>query len=335
MDSRKFFLSGFLMAMVFASRYSEVSFIGPMLFFVKTPESENKTNLKQYIMFSMAFLLGCLVFVGVFEKMVSSIFAGNLRAFISYTVIEGKCSSAEAIQPRFYYFLHIFNWIPVAILPFLMIAAFCKKMSRIWLFAVIPVLVLSVLSHKELRYLQGVVPFVSILAAIGASAILKTKYRIVGILLVIFYGIAGIQNTLKLLENKTMPAVSAALEISRHNEIHCVALSQAWAYGNGIFIGTSKRIIELSKPFNFSEFLSIRNGIDAVSIYQRDFSRIKENERVILEDEFTVFKKFDGSPSRAVILLTKKDCLFIRPSEIVRLPPLSCVSCISWLNLSL
>lgn len=305
-DSRNFFFSGILMAVAFASRYSEIIFLVPMLCFLKKTESEHGSNLKQYILFLVSFLIGSLVFVGFFEKMVSGIFAGNFRAFITYTVIEGKCSSAEVIQSRFFYFQHVFDCIPWVVAPFVMIAAWRKKLSGIWLFAVIPVLLLSTLSHKELRYLQGIVPFVSIIAAFGATEILKTKVKVIGFLLIILYGITGFKDSSKLLRNKTMPAVRAAQMISSRDEIKRVALSQAWAYGNGIIIGQSKSIIELSKPFSFLEFQKIANDVDALSIYRSDYISQRENTMRILEEDFEILKEFDGTPTRAVVVFVKK-----------------------------
>ena len=305
-DAKRCFFSGLLMAAAFASRYSEVCFIIPLLVFLITEKPGRYFFIKRCSLFLTGFLLGCMIFVGLFENLVSGVVAGNLRAMIRYTIIDGKCSSAEVSQPGFYYFLHIFNWIPATIVPFIVMASFRRRMFRIWLFIVIPVLLLSALAHKELRYLQGVIPFVSMIAAVGASEILKTKFKLIGFAMIIFFGTTGVRDTLKILRNKTMPAVRAAQEISRHGDIKHVALSQAWAYGNGIIMCRTDTIIDLLKPFCFSEFQQKADDIDALGVYRSDYLAQKKNMERILEEGFEILKEFDGQPKRAIVVFVRR-----------------------------
>jgi hypothetical protein len=94
----------------------------------------------------------------------------SLRQAIDYTLVQRQ--STRGFQPFWHYLTTIPEWTAI---PIVAVAAFAawRGAWRPALWTGVPIFVLSLLPHKEARYLLPIVPFVSLLAAIGLWQIVR------------------------------------------------------------------------------------------------------------------------------------------------------------------
>jgi hypothetical protein len=87
----------------------------------------------------------------------------SVRAAIDYTLVQR--GSSRGFEPAWWYLAGVAQWstLPVAALAL----AGCRTEWRLALWAILPLLMLSTLPHKEARYMIPAVPFVCLLAAEG------------------------------------------------------------------------------------------------------------------------------------------------------------------------
>src|SRR5258708_23416860 len=106
-----------------------------------------------------------------------------------------------------------------------------------WLGATLPVLALSLIHHKQLRYLQGIVPFLAILAAAGAMALWRSSWRRSTVALLAASLLLSLNTARTVVSHRSAAAVEAARALRADPGLATVALSQAWAYGDRLFFG--------------------------------------------------------------------------------------------------
>ena len=74
--------------------------------------------------------------------------------------------SSRGYQSVLYYFFHMGQWTNI-FWAALVLPAFSRKYRHIASWAIIPLVLLSILPHKEPRYLVPIIPFMAVLAGIG------------------------------------------------------------------------------------------------------------------------------------------------------------------------
>ncbi len=190
--------AGALVALGFADRYSEAIFLAPLLVFVLVSgRRENAGNegaaprraggmpglsgLAGALGLVVGFALGTLATVGLADWAFWGRPFASLLAFARFTLLERRSSSLVTHQPFGWYLARIYVWLPPTLLPFLFAP---RRRDRRgtglllpWLGVGLPLMVLSLVHHKELRYLQGSVPFLAILVAAGAAALWRAGWR--------------------------------------------------------------------------------------------------------------------------------------------------------------
>jgi hypothetical protein len=180
-------------------------------------------------------------------------------AFARVTLIAPDFASRVKYQSPIWYLANVLRWLAPSMLPLLWIA----RRRAHWLFIVTPLVALSIVRHKELRYLQTTIQFIAIAAAIGASMLWQQR-RALAIALVaisIAWNLAGIRFVTK----KTMPAVLAARALAADPAIHSVAVSQLWAYGDRLYFGQQIDVLDFGEPPR-----DIPTNVDALAFWESD-----------------------------------------------------------------
>jgi len=88
----------------------------------------------------------------------------SLRKFAHLTLVERDFASRVKQQSPLWYLETLPRWCALTLLPFFWSA---RRMRRAWWFVLVPLALLSLVAHKELRYMQGIIPFLAILAGCG------------------------------------------------------------------------------------------------------------------------------------------------------------------------
>jgi hypothetical protein len=256
------FIAGLLVGIAFADRFSEIVFLVPLLLIARK---------------RLALLAGAAVSIaltaGVHDWIVWGAPFSSLRNFAHLTIAAPDFASRIKYQSPAWYLETLPRWCALTLLPLLWRA---RRDWRPFAFIVIPLIALSLIRHKELRYVQGIIPFLAIAAAIGfttwdASALggvekdrrrERRRHMIsIGLLAIsIVWDAYGI----KTLTRKSMPAVMAARAIAANPNIKTVAVSQIWAYGGWLYFG-DRKLIELETPPRTLDVTA-----DAVAVYETD-----------------------------------------------------------------
>jgi hypothetical protein len=229
-------VAGALAALAVTARYSEAIFLAPLLVFAR-----------RRVLLLVSFALGVCVFVGLYDFLTYGRWFGSLVEFAELTFVRRDAASAVVRQPQWWYVTNVLHWIPTTLLPFLVVAWQRGERRRLMAFVALPVLALSAIFHKELRYLQVVVPFVLLLAARGFTLWHEqpNRRRLATALLILALplGLARIG----VAERRSTNAVTAALWM-RERAFPSVALSQAWSYGGRLFLGNDVTITDIGIP---------------------------------------------------------------------------------------
>jgi hypothetical protein len=265
-------LAGGLIALAWAVRYSEVIFLAAPLAILWWRGSSSAERLRASAALLAGFATASLVSVGVADWLAWGRPFASLLAFARFTLTEGRSSSLHAVQPWYWYLWRSPKWLPPTLLPLLWRARRVPGSLPVAAAALAPLLALSLIPHKELRYLQGVLPFVVLLAAAGATSLWASGRRgmaAVFCALSLPLGLWGIP----LLARKSMAAVEAAERLRASAPPGAVVcLSQSWAYGDALYLrGLTVR--ELGYPLRRPALASALPGCVAVAAYVEDLER--------------------------------------------------------------
>jgi len=278
---RNALLAGALAALAITTRYSEAIFFVSLFVIL---DLRRKT-------FLAGFVLGVLVFVGAYDWITWGTPFSSLVEFIEFT-LRGDASSRVVNQPVWWYVTNLPHWIAITAIPLIVIGA--RKAPRAFLaFVAIPLVALSLVFHKELRYLQVIVPFAMLFAAHGFVVWPRRKLALALLLLSIPLGLTHI----RLAERRSTNAVNAARWIATQHP-RAVILPQAWAYGGRIFLGNAPRINDPGTPPEPARLREILPDADCIAMYTSD--AIGERERVVREHGFTTRVNFANRGGRAV-----------------------------------
>ena len=292
-DDQPFF-AGLLIGVAFADRFSEIIFIVPLLLIAKR---------------RVAFLAGAAasiaILVGAYDWYIWGSPFSSFIKFTHLTIIEPDFASRVKYQSPFWYLETIARWCALTMLPLLWRA---RREWRPLVFIAIPLVALSLIKHKEVRYLEGVIPFLAIAAACGAAALggadgadederRRGRRRHIAIALV---AASIVWNTieLKTLAKKSMPAVDAARAIAQRPDLRVIAVSQIWAYGGWLYFG-HREVHELETPPHNVDALV--ESADAVAVYESDLDQVAILG-AIKRHGFVETADFHDDPAKAVVL---------------------------------
>jgi hypothetical protein len=295
-------LAGGFLAVAWAIRYSEAIFLLPLLALIWLQERNLRARLLGWGGLAAGFAAVSVLTVGLEDWLAWGKPFASLVAFARYTLVERRSSSLEPAQPWYWYLWRLPKWLTVPLLPFLWRARKLAGAPAMSLFILLPVIVLSVIHQKQLRYLQGVMPFLIVLAVAGAWSFWKSGQRkLVAVLAVssLLLGLTG----LTFLNAKSMAAVVAAQQLAESpSPSASICLSQAWAYGSAIYLGNQVGIHDLPSPLPGAALEGALGECSVVALYQEDYRRDSRIPELLRQHGFTVSGQYEWGHSRPVLV---------------------------------
>jgi hypothetical protein len=247
-------------------------------------------------------LAGCgvaiLLTVGIYDWLTWGTPFSSAIKFAHLTLVEPDFASRVKYQAPWWYIANILRWCSPALLPLLW---YGRRSRAIW-FIVIPLIAFSAIRHKELRYLQVIIPFLCIAAAIGFAA-MPRKGRPRSRVAVALVAISAVWNLygLRYLARKSQPSVMAAQWIASHPSIHSIAASQLWSYGDKLYLGETMARSDVGTP---PENLSAVTA-DAVAIYETDLD-VPSRVEALRVNGYAPVRTFRDDPARAVVVFMRR-----------------------------
>jgi len=275
--------AGALTGVAFADRYSEVVFLVPLLLMAGRRAWQVAASAVGSIALTS----------GVYEWAVWGSPFHSFRTVTGTGLIGGDYASAVKHQPWFWYLSNLTRWCAPTLLVFLWAA---RRAVRPLAFVAIPLVCLSFVAHKEVRYLQTAIPFLAIAAGIGFAAWDGTWRRIAIALLAM--SLAWNLWGLRFLGRETRPAVEAARAMGADASLRTIALGQNWAYGDRIYVGNEKRLIDVGTPIH-----SLDRAVaeaDAIAVYESDVT--PDVARVFAANGFRLVRTFRAPRARDVVV---------------------------------
>ena len=266
-SAKRAFLAGILAALAVTARYSEAIYFISLLL-LQRGEDRSK-HYRSLLALAGGFLTGIAVFIGLYDRVTWGRWFGSLFEFADLTFVRGDAASAVVVQPPWWYLSSLPHWLPLSLLPGLIIAVRSTELRRAIAFVALPVLALSAIFHKELRYLQVVVPFVLLISARGLVIWWgqTNRRRLAALLLAVSLplGLTHVGQAAK----RSTNAVDAALWMASRRP-STVALSQAWAYGGRLFLGNEAAITDVGVPPDLGQIRREAPSLPLLAVYLDD-----------------------------------------------------------------
>ncbi len=261
-------LAGVLLAAAFACRYSEAIFLAPLLMVAAAADPRRRLVAAGSLV--AGFAAGVIVLVGIEDWLTFGAPFASLREFAQYTLIERQASARVAVQPAEWYLRRLLFWIPASLLPAFFFVDRSKVGARqLALMVGLPVLLLSLVHHKDLRYLNGVLPFVALLGAaglVGLSLRGGAQRRVAGALIAVTLAL-GLYRAGRILVDGSNASVAAARLLAATPELQAVGATQLWAFGDKIYLGRKTRLVELGVRPTASSLRPLIGDLDAVALH--------------------------------------------------------------------
>jgi hypothetical protein len=251
-------LAGLLAAVAVTARYSEA------VFFISLLVAGSVRNRRTVVPLVAAFFVGVALVAGLYDYLTWGRWFGSLIEFAELTFVRRDAASREVTQPLWWYVGNVLHWLPATLLP-LLVVAWRGTQRRAIAYLAIPLLVLSAIFHKELRYLQVVVPFALLLAACGFATWRQRRLAAVLVVLAIPLVLGRIGTAAK----RSTNAVDAARWMASQNPAS-VGLSQAWAYGGRLFLGNEALIADVGVPPDLGVIRRLAPTFSALGVYSSD-----------------------------------------------------------------
>jgi len=245
---------------------------------------------------TVSLLAGCLVSialtVGAYDWLTwGTPFASAIK-FAHLTLVAPDFASRVKYQAPWWYLANIVRWCSPALFPLL---RYGRRSRAIW-FIAIPLVAFSAVRHKELRYLQVMVPFLCVAAAIGFASMRNRRIAMALVAASMLWDLYG----LRYFARKSQPAVMAAQWIAANGSIHSVAASQLWAFGDKLYLGDTMGRSDVGTP---PEGLSDVRA-DAVALYETDLD-VPARIQALRANGYAPVRTFRDGAARAVVVFKK------------------------------
>jgi hypothetical protein len=306
------FAAGALIGVAFTDRFSEIVFLAPLIIAVilsrrstvEGPPAQVQEGRGSFdrppALRALLLLAGVLVSialtVGIYDWLTWGAPFRSFLRFAHLTLVAPDFASRVKYQAPWWYIANLVRWCSPLLLPLLWYA----RRSRAIGFVIIPLIAFSAVKHKELRYLQVLIPFLMIAAAIGFASMYR-RHRRVAISLVAISLVWGLYG-MRYFARKSQPAVEAAQWLAANPDVRSVAVSQLWAYGDKLYFGDRIGQADLGTP---PDGLKGDVSADAVALYETDLDVPQRLERLRALG-YAPVRTFRDGPARAVVVFMRK-----------------------------
>jgi phosphatidylinositol glycan class B len=279
------FAAGLLVGVAFADRFSEIVFLIPLLVLAR----------RRAWIVVLGAALSMAITVGLYDWITWGTPFSSVINFAKLTLVEPDFASRVKYQSPLWYLYNIARWCAPTLLPLLY---FGRKSTR-WILVIVPLFAFSLVRHKELRYLQGAIPFLMIMAGVGFGILYRRRRAIAVALLLIslLWDLHG----LRYFARKSMPAVMAARALASDARVNKVIVSQLWAYGDRLYFGRKAARDVGTPPRDLEAALQ---GADAAALYETDFDH-PELLPTLRRNGFVPWRTFRDGPARPVVVFRR------------------------------
>jgi phosphatidylinositol glycan class B len=284
---RRPFLAGVLVGLAFADRFSEIIFLIPIL----------RVARNNWLRIIAGAAIAALLFVGAYDWLTWGMPFSSAIKFARLTLVAPDFASRVKYQAPWWYLANIARWCAPTMLPLLW---FARKRAP-WAFLIVPLIALSAIRHKEVRYLEVMIPFLAIAAGIGAAMLWRTRRNIAIALVAI--SIAWHLSGIRYHARKTMPAVRAAEMLGADPSVSTVTLNQIWAYGDRLYFGERMAVRDVGTPIDPARFALGLKDADAAVMAETDLDPPIVD--ALRREQFVVVKTFRDGPAKAVVVFRR------------------------------
>jgi hypothetical protein len=287
------FVAGMLVGVAFADRFSEIVFLAPLLMLViPSPAAPWRDKARRGMTVSGT-TLSILLTVGIYDWLTWGRPFSSIINFAHLTLVAPDFASRVKYQAPWWYLANIVRWCSPAMLPLLWYA----RRSRVLWFIVIPLVAFSAIKHKELRYLQVMIPFLCIAAAIGFASMRNRRVAVALVAVSMLWHLYGLRSFAR----KSQPAVMAAQWMASNPSIHSIAGSQLWAFGDKLYLGDRMAMSDVGTP---PERLDAVHA-DAVAMYETDLD-VPSRVEALRANGYAPVRTFRDGPARAVVVFMRQ-----------------------------
>jgi hypothetical protein len=296
---------GSMLALAFAVRHSEGMYLLPLLLLAVFGDTDRRRSLRCALGVLGGFGIGAALTVGLYDQFAWGKPFASLVAVFRFVVVQHASSSPVAIHPMPFYFTRVLFWLPLTLLPALVLAARVRRARLAWAFLAIPLVVLSLVQFKELRYLQGAIPFLAFLGAAGFT-VMRGRWRPWVVTTLLVLTLASEALGVRVLRGKSMAAVNAARVMASQAGVRVVALSQAWAYGDRLYLGNRVAVRDLPTPPSVSEIETATMDANCVALYRKDLVHDPSLALTLARRGFSSWRVFEWGDSKAVVVFSQE-----------------------------
>ncbi|MCU1229310.1 MAG: hypothetical protein JWO97_2194 [Acidobacteria bacterium] len=284
---RRPFLAGVLVGLAFADRFSEIIFLVPILWIAR----------RQWLRIIAGAAIPIVLFSGVYDWVTWGAPFSSAMKFARLTLVAPDFASRVKYQAPWWYLANIVRWCAPTMLPLLWIA---RKRTP-WTFIIVPLVALSAIRHKEVRYLEVMIPFLAIGAGIGAAMLWQSRRKLaIGLVAI---SIAWHLSGLRYHARKTMPAMRAAEMLGADPSVSTVTLNQIWAYGDRLYFGERMAVRDVGTPIDPARFALGLQNTDAVAMAETDLD--PPLVEALRKENFVAVKTFRDGPAKAVVVFRR------------------------------
>jgi hypothetical protein len=232
-------LAGISLGIAAATRFSELIFILPAAVFLM-----GEKRMRQVAILVFFFALSFFAILGISDLLYWKKAFFSLINIVNFTLV--KKLSSRGYQPFYQYLSDFPHWTNFFVLAMAAFATTMKKW-RIWIWALLPLGLLSLLPHKEPRYLIPVIPFMAILTAVAVFHLLgvisgvKTSARVGKIqtkttFFLFFFAVSMLFEMDGFRFRKSETAIDIARYLAARPARGVIALEEIWHFGGKIYL---------------------------------------------------------------------------------------------------
>jgi hypothetical protein len=240
--ARETLLASLWLGIAAALRFSEAIFFVPAVILLL-----RERRVRAALTVAVAAPLVSLALLAAADALYGRPPLASLRAILDYTLIEGH--STRGTQPFHWYLSYLVRWTdPFAAGLVLYAAARRRSWALVWLAT--PLVALSLLPHKEERYLVPALPFLALVVGdaarhlVSRAAVARSPTRALGLV----FGIA--LATLLELDGFRFRRSEAAVDVARHvvaRRASAVAIEAPWRAGGRLYLTPIEHVEELAR----------------------------------------------------------------------------------------